>query len=317
MTTEPPSLETLSLRGITKSYRGQRAAANDAITLDLEPGELVALIGHNGAGKSTLLNQIAGVTRPDTGSVSLGHTRLDTNSKRARQLTSVMPQLHAPLTGVTPRQALTSIARLRGLQPSQSKSATNGLLRALNIEAWSDTAGQNLSGGLRRLTSYGMAVVAPPGVLLIDEPTNDVDPVRRPLIWRDLRRLAHAGHIVVVVTHNLLEVERHADRCVVLQRGKIIEDSTPQEIATRAGETTLTVYGYRGSKAPSSQPTALWRTFDEASSTLRMALSSAHVSEATTWVLDTLRDELADSYALAPASLETLYEGITSDANGE
>ena len=136
----------------------------------------------------------------------------------------MMPQIYAPLTGVTPAQAITSIGRLRGLSPRAARRATDELLDALDITQWRNRSGEKLSGGLRRLTSYAMAVVAPAPVLLIDEPTNDVDPVRRPLIWRSLRNLADDGHIVIVVTHNLVEVERAADRYVLLQDGRVLVD---------------------------------------------------------------------------------------------
>jgi len=302
----PPELR---VDGVTKTYGTNGVRANDRVDLTLRPGELVALIGHNGAGKTTLLNQIIGVARPDEGDIRLGGTSLVADPDFARRVCSMMPQLHAPLTGTTPSQAIAAIARLRGLGRAASRAATDELVTALDIADWRDRPSEKLSGGLRRLASFGMAVVAPPPVLLIDEPTNDVDPVRRPLIWRHLRRLADAGHIVVVVTHNLLEVERTADRYVLLHRGRVVQDSTPRQLAAQS-RVTLAV-SMRPEAARVGTPEAADVRHDEGLGQLQLQLEPAQVLGAVAWALELVDSGRADSYALAPASLESLYEGMT------
>ncbi|MRB67626.1 AAA family ATPase, partial [Bacillus thuringiensis] len=89
----------------------------------------------------------------------------------------------------------------------------------------SHVQGQTLSGGLQWLTSFAMSIVAPPPILLLDEPTNNVDPIRRKIIWNSLRKLAQKGHIVIVVTHNLLEVDQYADRYLLFDKGTLIKDA--------------------------------------------------------------------------------------------
>lgn len=278
-----PSTEPLSLEEVTKTYRRGAAAANRAISLTFRAGELIALIGHNGAGKTTLLNQIIGTTKPSSGDIRYGTASLVAKPDLARRVASMMPQMHAPLTGVTPLQAIASIGRLRGL-----------------------------SGGLRRLTSYAMAVIAPPPVLLIDEPTNDVDPVRRPLIWRHLRRLADEGHIVVVVTHNLLEIQRTADRYVLLQNGNVLIDSTPRQLSQQARTTTLSVSVRSGAEITTTPPAARVHPIDQ-DGRLLLDLEPTHILDAVAWVLERVDAGEVDGYTLAPASLESLYEGITDD----
>ncbi|WPF65674.1 ABC transporter ATP-binding protein [Corynebacterium sp. 22KM0430] len=301
----------LSLEGVTKTYRGQNTPANRNISLTFHPGELVALLGHNGAGKTTLLNQIIGVAKPTSGDIRFGERSLVVNPDFARQVAAIMPQIYAPLTGVTPQQAINSIARLRGLTAGEATAATQELIGTLDIAEWARVGGEKLSGGLRRLTSYAMAVVAPPPVLLIDEPTNDVDPVRRPLIWCHLRRLADAGHTVIVVTHNLLEVERTADRYVLLHNGEVLIDSTPRQLADQARTTILTVGIHPGAEINQIPPAIVVHTVDE-DGQLRLHLEPAQIPDAVAWVLDLVNTGTADSYTLAPASLETLYEGITN-----
>ncbi|MBB1516956.1 ABC transporter ATP-binding protein [Tessaracoccus sp. MC1679] len=310
MTSATPRADALSLDQVTKTYKRGGVAANQAISLTFRPGELVALIGHNGAGKTTLLNQIIGTVKPTSGDIRYGASSLVAAPDLARRVAAMMPQMYAPLTGVTPLQAITSIARLRGLPAADAKRAALDLIDSLDIGEWKDTGGEKLSGGLRRLTSYAMAVVAPPPVLLVDEPTNDVDPVRRPLIWRHLRRLADAGHTVVVVTHNLLEVQRAADRYVLLQKGAVLVDSTPRQLARQARTATLTVSVRPGTEIPSTPP-ATAHSVDE-DGQLTLDLEPAQIPAAIEWVLQLVATGAADSYALAPASLETLYEGITN-----
>lgn len=310
MTSVTPRADTLSLDQVTKTYKRWGAAANQAISLSFRPGELVALIGHNGAGKTTLLSQIIGTVKPTSGDIRYGASSLVAAPDLARRIASMMPQMYAPLTGVTPLQAITSIARLRGLSAADAKRAALDLIDSLDIGEWKDIGGEKLSGGLRRLTSYAMAVVAPPPVLLVDEPTNDVDPIRRPLIWRHLRRLADDGHTVVVVTHNLLEVQRAADRYVLMQNGAVLVDSTPRQLARQARTATLTVAVRPGAEIPSTPPAAVHAVDEDGQLTLD--LEPAQIPAAIEWVLHLVTTGAADSYSLAPASLETLYEGITN-----
>ncbi len=310
MTSVTPRADTLSLDQVTKTYKRWGAAANQAISLSFRPGELVALIGHNGAGKTTLLSQIIGTVKPTSGDIRYGASSLVAAPDLARRIASMMPQMYAPLTGVTPLQAITSIARLRGLSAADAKRAALDLIDSLDIGEWKDIGGEKLSGGLRRLTSYAMAVVAPPPVLLVDEPTNDVDPIRRPLIWRHLRRLADDGHTVVVVTHNLLEVQRAADRYVLMQNGAVLVDSTPRQLARQARTAILTVAVRPGAEIPSTPPAAVHAVDEDGQLTLD--LEPAQIPAAIEWVLHLVTTGAADSYSLAPASLETLYEGITN-----
>ena len=142
-----PSTEPLSLEDVTKTYRRGAAAANRAISLTFRAGELIALIGHNGAGKTTLLNQIIGTTKPSSGDIRYGTASLVAKPDLARRVASMMPQMHAPLTGVTPLQAIAAIGRLRGLSGANARREANALIDQLDIAQWQGTGGEKLSGG--------------------------------------------------------------------------------------------------------------------------------------------------------------------------
>ena len=213
----------LEIRDLTKVYR-RGTRANDGISLSVAAGEVLGLLGHNGAGKTTLLGQIVGLVKPTGGEIRLRGRDPVADPAYARRVCSFQPQSQAPLTGVTVRQAIEIVGRIRGGRKRDVHAATDRLLGALEIEEWADRPAERVSGGVRRLTAFGMAVVQPGDLVMLDEPTNDVDPVRRRLLGREVRRLADAGHAVVVVTHNITEAERDLDRAVILDRGRVVSD---------------------------------------------------------------------------------------------
>jgi ABC-2 type transport system ATP-binding protein len=148
----------------------------------------------------------------------------------ARTVCSLQPQSHAPLDGVTPRQAIEIVARIRGADRRRARARTADLLAALDLAEWADTVGERLSGGVRRLAAFCMAAAEPGRVVMFDEPTNDVDPVRRRLLWGQIRALADGGCGVILVTHNIVEAERAVDRLVILDRGRVVAAGTPAQL---------------------------------------------------------------------------------------
>ncbi|MDO4761596.1 MAG: ABC transporter ATP-binding protein [Corynebacterium sp.] len=301
----------LHVESITKTFSGRARPANNNVTVSFAAGTLTALIGHNGAGKTTLLNQIVGSLQPDSGEIRYGDLKLSDHPEYARRIVAMMPQLQAPLHGVTPRQAITAIARIRGLSRQQASQATQQILSSLDLDLFSDTQADKLSGGFRRLTSFAMAVAAPAPVLLIDEPTNDVDPLRRTLIWQHLRKLADSGHCVVVVSHNLLEVERYADRFVLMHKGEMRSDNTPQQLANQFNAAVLEIV---------QAPGCVLEPFEKAQSVdfyggniMRMQLEPRNIPAAIEWVLEMCSRHKVERYTLAPESLESFYERITHE----
>ena len=202
------TFETLTIENLTKSFDKQHFA-NNHIFLEIEAAKITAFLGHNGAGKSTLLKQMIGFIKPDQGDVHYGDISFIHNRKQARTMMSYMSQQYAPLDKLTVEQNLEMIGRMRGLSTSELQKEIDYLLADLEIVEYRDKQGKNLSGGLKRLTSFAMALIGSADIMLLDEPTNDVDPVRREKQWQLLQKLAYKGHTIIIVTHNLLEVENH------------------------------------------------------------------------------------------------------------
>src|SRR5262245_56161442 len=215
----------LQIQHVTKVYR-KGVRANDDVTLDVAAGEVVGLLGHNGAGKTTLLNQVIGLTRPTSGSIVIDGVDVVADPAEARRACSMQPQSHAPLEGVTPRQVIELVARLWGAGRRRARQRTAELIAALELEPWAKTVGERLSGGIRRLTAFCLAAAEPGRVVMLDEPTNDVDPIRRRLLWQQVRGLADAGSAVLLVTHGVVEAERVVDRLVILHHGRIVAGGT-------------------------------------------------------------------------------------------
>lgn len=302
--------KNLSINSISKSYKRGTIRANCDISATLHPGEIVAIIGHNGAGKTTLLNQIIGIVKPDHGQIHYQGISFINNTKLARNFVSMMPQFHAPLSGVTLRQSIESILHIRGISGSKNKELSKEILEELKIEKWADRPGEKLSGGLQRLASFAMAVVYPPPILLLDEPTNDVDPVRRKLVWNYMRKLARNGHIVVVVTHNLLEVEQYANRFLLFDQGKLIQDELTTEQHKQISNNTLWVV-MNDWDSLSDLPEAQETRYLEEEMQVIFKLSSEQVPHAITWVMKQIDERKIVNYRLTSASLEASYGGLT------
>ena len=237
--------DILTITELSKRFgRGDTAVqANDAISLTVGAGQVVCLLGHNGAGKSTLVNQVIGLVLPDSGTVTLAGVDAVKQAAQARALASVQAQANVPITGLTPRKAIELVARIRGVKGVEARRRTAALLNALDLEPWADKKSEKVSGGVARLTAFAMAVVAPGKLVVLDEPTNDVDPVRRRLLWAEIRRLADTGVGVLLVTHNVHEAEHVVDDVVLLDEGRIIAHGTPaQLLAAYPGETLEDVY---------------------------------------------------------------------------
>lgn len=299
----------LIIDSISKTYKKGKVKANDNISLELHPSEVTALIGHNGAGKTTLLNQIIGNVKPDSGDITYGGISLVNNSKAARELVSMMPQFHVPLEGVTLRQSIESILRIKGVPEKQVQLYTKQILRDLDIEQWAEQAGNKLSGGLQRLTSFAMAVAYPSDIILLDEPTNDVDPIRRKLVWQYMRKLAKNGHMIFVVTHNLLEVEQYTDRYILMNKGRMIRNVSTTVMSNDFASNIMIVYLHDVDELH-GLPENEASEYKKDEMQLILTLSEKQVPGAVKWLLELMGQGKVLNYKLTSATLDMQYGGM-------
>src|SRR5690606_4926944 len=149
-------------------------------------------------------------------------------------------QAQAPLDGLTPRTAIEVAGRIRGLSAPRARHAAEQIAAELEITEWLDRRalpeGRGLSGGVRRLVAFAMAAVVPTPLVVLDEPTNDVDAARRRRLWEVVRRLADHGSGILLVTHNVVEAERLVDELVVLDRGRVVASGSPADLRGAADD---------------------------------------------------------------------------------
>jgi putative ABC transport system ATP-binding protein len=213
---------------VTKRYDGSGQPAVDGITLDIAPGEAVAVMGPSGSGKSTMLNLIAGLDRPTNGTITVAGQRIDRLSEtgmarcRRRQIGMIF-QFFNLLDDLTVADNILLPAQLAGMRRSQARARARELLAALHIERHRDAYPARLSGGERQRVAIARALVNRPAVLLADEPTGALDTATGEEIGELLLDLNRSGQTLVMVTHNPELAARYTHRAVHLLDGRIAE----------------------------------------------------------------------------------------------
>jgi ABC-type multidrug transport system ATPase subunit len=221
------------VRNLQKVYRSPPVVANDGITFTVNAGETFGLLGPNGAGKSTLVKQLVGLLKPTAGEVrlfgeSVGSSR--SAERRIGRTVAYLPQGSLALGELKVEEAIRWTALLRGATDTVAINEVAELLDTLNIRSIADRQIRKLSGGQRRLVQIAMTLVARLPVLVLDEPTTDVDPSLRQRIWDLVVGRARAGAAVVLVTHDVAEAEHALDRVAIVAEGKVIASGRPAEL---------------------------------------------------------------------------------------
>jgi len=295
----------LEIEHVSKAYRGG-VLVNDDINLSVESGEVFGLLGPNGAGKTTLVNQIIGLLIPTSGTIRVAGVNIVEKPGFARQACSFQPQTQIPIEGMNPYQSIELAGRLRGGRKDQVRERTRELIEAFELGQWANKNGEALSGGVRRLVAFCMAAVVPGQIAILDEPTNDVDPLRRRLLWQQVRLLADQGSAVLLVTHNVLEAERSVDRLAIIDRGKVVGVGTPGSMKSgHADYLRLELLFEPGTTLP-TLPEFLSHTVN-GGRRLIGRVQAADVTQATLWANQMKADEIVEEYSLGPSTLEDVY----------
>ncbi|GAA2734811.1 ABC transporter ATP-binding protein [Streptomyces nogalater] len=216
-------MPSLTVDHVTKRYRTGTEALTD-VSFAVEPGTLLAVVGHNGAGKSTLLNIVSGLIRPTSGTVA-------TDIGRGRVLWA--PQRTMVDWSLTVRQNIELVARLTGTPVA----AVDRVLELLDLDKVRSRQAEYISGGQLQRVQIGRALVADAAVYVLDEPTAGLDPAAGELVMEHLRARAAAGSTVLVSSHDLDAVERTASDLVLLDEGRLRAHLPVAEFVRRAGAT--------------------------------------------------------------------------------
>jgi ABC-2 type transport system ATP-binding protein len=203
--------------------------------------------------------------------------------------------------------------RIRGGDRADVVARTEELIADLELGEWRDVVGAKLSGGVRRLVGFAMTIVEPGRLVILDEPTNDVDPRRRRLLWERIRRLGDEDVAVILVTHNVLEAEKSVDRLAIIDGGEVVAEGTPSSL--KAGDRALLrlqVMLTPGSESP-ELPNHL-RTEARVGNTLITLVAEPDVPASLAWAQDLMAVGVAEEYALGATSLEDVYVRLTTAA---
>jgi ABC-2 type transport system ATP-binding protein len=298
----PPVL--LEIQDVHKTYRNG-VKANDGITLNVDAGEVFGLLGPNGAGKTTLVGQVIGYIAPTAGSIRIDGVDVIQRPGFARQACSYQPQLSVPIEGLAPIRAIEMAGRIRGGKKENVLKSARALIETLDLGEWAERRVQ-LSGGVARLIAFIMACVVPGQIVILDEPTNDVDPLRRKLLWNQVRKLADEGSAVLLVTHNVLEAERCVDRLAIIDHGRVLSSGTAAAVkADQSGWLRMEVVLEPDAGLP-THPEFLHRAAT-VGRRLIGEIETTALPKAIEWATRLRDTKRAEEFSIGPITLEDVY----------
>ncbi len=207
--------------------------AVDGVSLSIARGECVALLGPNGAGKTTLSRMIGGVAPRSAGSLAVFGLDPWTEQTRVKSRVGWVLQQDALDDDLGVAANLRLWGDFHGLSAAEIRARSAEVVKLLGLEGRETSRIQALSGGMRRRLAVARALLTEPEFLILDEPTTGLDPQIRHALWDVIRRLASAGLTVLLTTHYMEEAARVADRVVVLHKGKLVAEGSPEGLVRR------------------------------------------------------------------------------------
>ena len=234
---DPPILK---ISGLSKTY-GKKTILNN-VNLDIYPGEIVGLIGSSGSGKTTLLNSIVGFLQPDEGDVMFKDERLVAdaertvyksvykNPKTVKQMYGFAAQMPSFYEKLTVRENLEYFGKMYNLSKETLSSNIETLLRLMELETSQETLGEDLSGGMERRLDIACSLIHNPRILILDEPTADLDPLLRKNISSLIKTINSKGTTIMLSSHHLNELETLCDKVAIINNKTIAEIGTVEEL---------------------------------------------------------------------------------------
>jgi len=238
-----------SVSGVSKEYPGGVTALHE-LDLEFGSGSVTAVIGANGSGKTSLLRILAGRLEPSTGEVRVfgatGSSR-PANVRRRLGFVSQELSLDGELTG---RETLCLFAALHGLPRTERRQKIDRFIEGFELGEHAERRVDTYSGGLRRRLHVALGLLHEPDLMLLDEPSAGIDGQGREALWHTIGEQVAREKTAVIVTHDLLEAEKHADRAIVLDGGKLVASGPPAALVAEHAPRTLEV---KIAEAPDNQ----------------------------------------------------------------
>ena len=220
------------IANVSCSRKGKKILED--VTLDVESGTVMGLLGPNGAGKTTLIRLVAGLARPDAGTIHVCGEDAAKRSVRFRRLTGLVPQENTLESELTVGESLLAYARLYGI--NDAKEMVHQTAERYHLSDFLDKRPEEISGGMKRRAVIARAAMTDPAVLLLDEPSAGLDPDLRHEVWALIRKLRDAGKTLLLTTHYMEEAERLCGRIAFLRAGRLRALDTAEGIRAAAGD---------------------------------------------------------------------------------
>lgn len=221
----------IEIDGLTKTYG--RHTVVDNLSFRCAAGEVLGFLGPNGAGKSTTMKMLTGFVTPNSGRASVCGHDVETDALAARRNLGYLPEGAPCYAEMTPATFLDFIADIRGLTAATRKRRLDEVVERLHLGAVLNQSIETLSKGFKRRVGLAQAILHDPDVLILDEPTDGLDPNQKHEV-RELIRSMSADKLIIISTHILEEVEAVCSRAIIIASGRILADDTPANLAARS-----------------------------------------------------------------------------------
>lgn len=227
---------TIEVSNLTKDF-GEIVAVSD-LSFKARSGEIIALLGPNGAGKSTLMNMITGYLAPTSGSIKVMEKDISGTPLEAKKLIGFLPEGSPLYPDMSVRSFLEYMAELRGFSGNEKKQHLQEIARAANIADILSQKIETLSKGYLRRVGFAQSIISNPPILLLDEPTDGLDPNQKEHIRELITRMGR-DKTIIISTHLLDEAETIANRIILMSKGQIKADGTLDSILFQNHAATL------------------------------------------------------------------------------
>jgi ABC-2 type transport system ATP-binding protein len=222
----------IEAENLTKRF-GERVAV-DGVSFSVAPGDVVGFLGPNGAGKSTTMRLLTGFFDADGGRARICGDDIDRDRKAAQASLGYLPEAAGGFPNLTVREFLAFCGESRGLYGPALRAAVERTCSLIDLDAALDSAMKSLSKGWRQRAWLAQAILHDPPVLILDEPTDGLDPIQKERV-RALVRAVAADKAIILSTHILEEAEEICNRVIVITGGRIVADDTPENLADETG----------------------------------------------------------------------------------
>ncbi|MCM2270930.1 MAG: ABC transporter ATP-binding protein [candidate division Zixibacteria bacterium] len=231
-------MNVIEVTDLTKIYdsglRKGNVIALNKVSLQIQAGEIFGLLGPNGAGKTTLFKILLGIVRATSGESTMNG--LPPSNPESRAKVGYLPENHRFPNHLTGLGLLESTGRLYGIPQAELDIRFDRLLHLVDMEKWADTKIRKYSKGMAQRIGLAQALIADPDILMLDEPTDGIDPVGKVEIREILLKLRSMGKTVIVNSHLLSEVEQAADRVAILSKGQVVRMGEVSELTSRQSQ---------------------------------------------------------------------------------